>query len=93
MKITWRSVGGMIELFPAKCRDEILRCGGSVWVGLVMNHHNTPAKHATLLILDHATQFFVCVTVDTCVDCGALRQEVHEQNAFSVPKHCAHDLS
>ena len=32
MKITWRqfwAVGGMIELFPAKC-DEILRCGGGV---------------------------------------------------------------
>ena len=26
------------------------------------------------------------------VDWGALRQEVHKQNAFSVPKHCAHDL-
>ena len=60
MKITWRSfwaVGGSIELFPAKSRDEILRCGGSVWVGVVMSHHNTPAKHATSLILDRATQF------------------------------------
>jgi len=47
----------MIELFPAKC-DEILRCGGSVWAGVVMNHHNTPAKHATSLILDRSTQFF-----------------------------------
>ena len=33
----------MIELFPAKC-CEILRCGGSVWAGVVMNHHNTPAN-------------------------------------------------
>ena len=57
-----------------------------------MNHHNTPAKHATLLILDRATQFFKCVATDTCIDCGALKQEVHKQNAFSVPKHCAHDL-
>jgi hypothetical protein len=30
----------MIELFPAKCRNEILRCGGSVWAGIVMKHHN-----------------------------------------------------
>jgi len=63
-----------------------------VWAGVVMNHHNTPAKHATSLILDCATQFFKCVAIDTCVDCGAFRQEVHKQNAFSVPKHCAHDL-
>jgi len=82
----------MIELFPAKCRDEILRCGGSVWVGVVMNHHNTPAKHATLLILDRTVQFLNGVAVDTYVDSGALRQEVHKQNSFSVPKHCAHDL-
>jgi len=27
--------------------------------------------------------FFKCVAIDTCVDCGALRQEVHKQNAFS----------
>ena len=80
----------MIELFPAKCRDEILRCGGSVWAGVVMNHHNTPAKHATSLILDCATQFFKCVAIDISVDYGALRQEIHKQNAFSVPKHCAH---
>ena len=33
---------------------------------------------------------FWSVTTDTCVDCGALRHEVHRQNAFSVPKHCAH---
>jgi len=61
-------------------------------MGVVMNHHNTPAKHATLLILDHAMQFFKCVAIDICNDCGALRQEVHKQNTFSVPKHCAHDL-
>ena len=67
----------MIELFPAKC-VEILRRGGRVWAGVVMNHHNTPAWHATSLILDLATQFF------RCVDCGALRQEVHKQKAFSV---------
>jgi len=82
----------MIELFPAKCRDEILHCGGSVWTGIVMNHHNTPAKHATLFILDCAMQFFKCVTVDTCIDCGVLRQEVHKQNAFSVAKQRARDL-
>ena len=79
----------MIELFPAKCRDEILQC---VWAGIVMNHHNTLAKHATSLSLDRATQFWKCVTIDTCIDGGALRQENHKQNAFSVPKHCAHDL-
>ena len=38
----------MIELFPAKCCDEILRCGGSVWAGVVMNHHNTPANPSSL---------------------------------------------
>jgi hypothetical protein len=38
MKISWRkvwAVGGMIKLFSAKCWDEILRCGGSVWAGIV----------------------------------------------------------
>ena len=80
----------MIELFPAKCH-EILHCSGSVWAG-VMNNHNTPAKHATSPILFRATQFFKCVTIDACVDCGALGQEVHKQNTFSDPKHCAHDL-
>ena len=82
----------MIELFPAKCCDEILRCGSSVWAGVVMSHHNPPAKHATSLILEHVTQFFKCVTIDICIDCGALKQEVHKQNEFSVPKHRAHDL-
>jgi hypothetical protein len=46
MKITWRlvwAVGGMIELFPAKCRDEILRCGGSAWAVIVVKRHNTPS--------------------------------------------------
>jgi hypothetical protein len=46
----------MIELFPAKCRDETFRCSGSVWAGIVMNHHNTLAKHAMSLILDRAMQ-------------------------------------
>jgi len=64
-----------------------------VWAGVVMNHHNSPAKHAMSLILDRTTQFFKCVAIDTCVDCGALRQEVLKQNALSVPEHCAHDLS
>jgi hypothetical protein len=40
----------MIELFPAKWRDEILRCGGSVWASIAMKHHNTPTKHATSLV-------------------------------------------
>jgi hypothetical protein len=43
MKISWRyvwAVGGMIELFPAKCRDEILRFGGSVWTAIIMKHQN-----------------------------------------------------
>ena len=82
----------MIELFPAKCRDEILHCSGNVWAGIVMNRHKTQAKHAMSLILDCTMQFFERVAVDTCVDCGALRQEVHKQNAFSAPKHCAHEL-
>jgi hypothetical protein len=82
----------MIELFPAKCRYEILRCSGSVWAGIVMKHHNIPTKHATSLVLDRITQFRKYVTVDTSVDCWALRQEFHKQNMFSVPEHCAHDL-
>ena len=93
MKVTCRkvwAVEGMIKLFPAICRDEILH--SSVWAGVVMNHHNTPAKHVTSLILDRAVPFLKCVATDTCVDCGDLRQEVHKQNAFSVKKHCAHDL-
>jgi len=57
-----------------------------------MNHHNTPAKYAMSLILDRPVQFLNCVVTDTCVCCGALRQEVYKQNAFSVLKHCAHDL-
>ena len=95
MKITWPQVwaaGGMIKLFTEKCCDEILRYGGSVWVSVVMNHHNTLAKCATLLILDRMSQVLNCVTTDTCTDCGAFRQEVHKQKAFSVPKYCAHDL-
>jgi hypothetical protein len=52
-KIAWRKVlgkRGMIELFPLKCRDEILRCGGSVWAGIVTKHHNTPTKHVVSLV-------------------------------------------
>ena len=82
----------MIKFFPAKCREDSLRCSSSVWAGIAINHRNTPAKRATSLILDRALQFLKCVPTDTCVDCGALRQEVHKQNAFSVPKYCAHDL-
>ena len=63
----------MIELIPVKYSDEILYC--SVWAGAVMNHQNTMTKHATLLILDRVAQFLKCVTTDTCIDCGALRQE------------------
>jgi hypothetical protein len=84
--------GGMMELFPAKYRDEILRCGASVWAGIYMEHHNTPNKHATSFVLDRTTQFFKCVAIDTCVDRSALRQKFHKQNTFSVPKHCAYDL-
>jgi hypothetical protein len=58
----------MIELFPAKCRDKILRCGGSVWAGIVMKHHNTPTKNATSLVVDRMTQFLKFVAVDTCVN-------------------------
>jgi hypothetical protein len=52
MKITWHcvwAVGRMIELFSAKCRNEILRCGGSLWQGIFMKYHNTPTKYATSL--------------------------------------------
>ena len=52
----------MIELFPATYDDEILRYGCSMWAGIVMNHHNTLAKHATLLTVDHVMQFLKCVT-------------------------------
>jgi hypothetical protein len=31
-----------------------------VGAGVVVNHHNSPAKHATSLIPDRATQFFKC---------------------------------
>ena len=79
----------MIELFPATCCD--ILCS-SVWAGVVKNHHNTPAKHATSLILDHTAQFLKSVAIDTCIDWRVLREEVHKQNTFSVPKHCAHDL-
>jgi hypothetical protein len=82
----------MIELFPAKYCDEILRCGGSMWAGIVMKHHNILTKRATSLFLDRTTQFIKCVAIDTCVDCWTLRQEFHNQNAFSVPKHCAHNV-
>jgi len=64
-------------------------------VGPSTKPYGTPclmAKHATLLILDCAAQFLQCVATYNCTDCGALRQEVHKQNAFSVPKQCAHDL-
>jgi hypothetical protein len=37
---------GMIELFPAKCRDENLRCRGSVWAGIVMKHHNIVSERS-----------------------------------------------
>jgi hypothetical protein len=40
----------MIEFFPVKYRDEILRCGGSVWAGIAMKHHNAQTKHATSLL-------------------------------------------
>jgi len=82
MKITWHlvwAVGGMIKLFAAKCRNEILRC--TEWAGVVMNHHNTPAKNATSLILDGVSQFLKCVATDTCVNCGALN--IH-CNKFSM---------
>ena len=64
-KKVW-DVGGMIKLFPAKFCDEILRCSSSVWTGVVMNDRNTPAKYATSLILDQASQFLKCVATDTC---------------------------
>jgi hypothetical protein len=36
----------MIELFPAKCHDEILRCGDSVWAGSVMKYHNVASERS-----------------------------------------------
>jgi hypothetical protein len=57
----------MIELFLAKCCDEILRCSGNVWTGIVMQHHNTLTKHATSLVLDCTMQFLKCVAIDTYV--------------------------
>ena len=67
MKITWRyiwAVGGIIKLITAKCHDEILHC--SVWVGVVTNHPNIPAKHAMSLILDRVSQF-LCVTTPALI--------------------------
>ena len=72
----------MIELFPAKCRNEILHCSGSVWAGVVMKHHNTLAKHATLLILDRAMQFLKCVAIDTCVNCADLSKRSTTRTPF-----------
>ena len=79
----------MIRLFPAKCHDEILHC--SVGAGVVMNHHTTRVRmpHCLLWIARHN---FWSASQDTCIYCGALRQEVHKQNAFPVRKHCAYDL-
>jgi hypothetical protein len=69
---TWKSLGAksglrgeMIELFPAKCHVETLCCGYSVWACIVMKHHNTLTKHATLLVLHRMMQFLKCVTIDT----------------------------
>jgi hypothetical protein len=80
-------------MFPFNCYDEILCCGSSVWAGIVMKHHNTPTKQATSPVLDPMTQFLKCTVIHTCIDCWALRQEFHKQNASSVPKHCAHDIA
>jgi hypothetical protein len=63
---TWKSLGakselkgGMIELFPAKCRDEILRYGGRVWADIVMKHHNIMSERSKAL----ACHFFLCSSV------------------------------
>ena len=72
----------MITLFPAKCCDEILHCSSDVWAGVVMNHRNTPAKYAMSLILDRVSQFFKCVSTDTCVDCGALSKKSTSRKPF-----------
>jgi hypothetical protein len=58
----------MIELFPAKCHEEVLRCGGSLWAGIVMKQHNTLSKRATSFVLDRMMQFLECVAMDTCID-------------------------
>jgi hypothetical protein len=96
MIVTWREVwaegGRWSNCSLSKYCDEILRCGGSVWAGIVMKYHNTLTKHDMLLVLDRTTQFLKCVSIDTCIDCWALRQEFHKQNAFSVSENCAHDL-
>jgi hypothetical protein len=69
-------------MFPAKCCDEMLHCASSVWAGIVMKHHNAPTKHATSLVLERMTQFLKCVTIDTLVDCWALRQEFQSRTPF-----------
>jgi hypothetical protein len=82
------AVGRMTE-----CCDKILCCGSSVRAGIVMKHQNTPTEQAMSLVLDRTTQFPKCVATDNCINCGALREEFQNQNAFSVPKHCAHNLA
>ena len=52
----------------------------------------SPAKHATSLILDRATQFLKCVATGTCVDCGALGKKSTNRTPFLSQKHCAYDL-
>jgi hypothetical protein len=56
MKISWHqvwAVGVMIELFPAKCRDEILFCGGSAWASIVMKHHNIVSEERSKALAWH----------------------------------------
>jgi hypothetical protein len=47
--------GGLLNYFQPNVA--IRSCCGSVWVGIVMKHHNTSTKHATSLVLDRMTQF------------------------------------
>lgn len=52
------TVQRVIRLFLSEGCEGMLHCSGSMWVGCVMNQHNAPGKHLTLLILDRMMQFF-----------------------------------
>jgi hypothetical protein len=69
----------MIKLFPAKCREEILHCGSSVWAAIVMKHHNTPTKHAMSLV--HFV--FICKHLQhTIVENEVYQTQFHEEVAM-----------
>lgn len=61
----------MTNHFHPKVAKEILSCGGSMCISIVMTHYNTVCKNAISLILDRQ-QNFVSILQDTCIDCWAL---------------------